>query len=66
MSAPTADRPATGVFSPTRPQISQRTLRTDRWWKAPLLTDLGLAAFLLYGFVRGIWGSAYWVMNTTI
>jgi hypothetical protein len=61
MSAPTADRPATGVFSPTRAQIGQRTLRTDRWWRAPLLTDLGLSAFLLYGFVRAMWGSAYWV-----
>jgi hypothetical protein len=61
MSAPTADHPATGVFSPARPQISQRTLRTDRWWQAPLLTDLGLAAFLLYGFIRAMWGSAYWV-----
>jgi hypothetical protein len=61
MSAPTADRRATGVFSPTRAQISQPTLRTDRWWKAPLLTDLGLATFIIYATVRAFWGSAYWV-----
>ena len=29
MSAPTANRPASGVFSPTRAHIQQRTLRTD-------------------------------------
>ncbi len=52
MSAPTADRPGTGVFSPTRAEISQRTLRTDAWWKSPLLTDLGFAAFVIYATVR--------------
>jgi len=53
LSAPTADRPGTGVFSPTRAQIKQRTLRTDNWWKSPLVTDLGFAAFLIYATVRG-------------
>ena len=52
MSAPTSDRKATGVFSPTRAQISQRTLRTDAWWKSPLVTDLGFAAFIIYATVR--------------
>ncbi len=61
MSAPTADRRATGVFSAKRAQIPQRTLRTDRWWQAPLLTDLGLAAFVVYATIRAFWGSAYWV-----
>ena len=42
VSAPTADRKATGVFSPGRAQIPQRTLRTDHWLKSPMLTDLGL------------------------
>ena len=37
MSAPTADRKATGVFSPTRAAILQRTLRTDSWLKSPLV-----------------------------
>jgi hypothetical protein len=52
LSAPTADRPGTGVFSPTRAQIEQRTLRTDAWWKSPLVTDLGFAAFVIYATVR--------------
>ncbi len=52
MSAPTADRPGTGVFSPTRAQINQRTLRTDAWWRSPLITDLGFAAFVIYATVR--------------
>ena len=52
MSAPTADRPGTGVFSPTRAQIEQRTLRTDAWWKSPLITDLGFAAFVIYATAR--------------
>ena len=41
MSAPTADRQGTGVFSPTRAEIPQRTLRTDRWWQSPLIVDIG-------------------------
>ena len=61
MSAPTADRKATGVFSPSRAQIPQRTLRTDRRWMRNLLTDLGLAAFIIYATVRAFWGSACWV-----
>jgi hypothetical protein len=52
VSAPTDDRPGTGVFSPTRAEISQRTLRTDAWWKSPLVTDLGFAAFVIYATVR--------------
>jgi hypothetical protein len=52
VSAPTADREGTGVFSATRAQISQRTLRTDAWWKSPLITDLGFAAFVIYATVR--------------
>ena len=64
MSAPvdsSKGRSNTGVFSPTRAQIPQRTLRTDNWRKAPLLTDLGLAAFVIYATVRAFWGGAYWV-----
>src|ERR1700743_3965150 len=52
MSAPTANSPASGVFSPTRAEIQQRTLRTDRWWLAPLRVELGFAAFLIYATVR--------------
>lgn len=59
MSMPTTER--TGVFSPTRAQIEQRTLRTDAWWLAPLAVNIGLAAFIVYATVRAFWGSAYWV-----
>lgn len=52
MSAPTADRRSTGVFSPGRAKISQKTLRTDNWLKSPILTDLGFAAFIIYATVR--------------
>ena len=61
MSAPTADRKATGVFSPSRAEIPQRTLRTDRWWQSPLIVDLGFAAFLIYGFVRAFLQNNYYV-----
>jgi hypothetical protein len=54
MSAPTANSPASGVFSPTRAHIQQRTLRTDRWWLSPLRIDLGFAAFLIYATARGL------------
>lgn len=33
-----------------RAQIRVRTLRTDRWWLAPVLTFAGLFLFLIYGF----------------
>ena len=61
MSAPTADRPATGVFSPTRAEIPQRTLRTDRWWQSPLIVDLGFAAFVIYATVRAFLQNNYYV-----
>lgn len=61
MSAPTANRPATGVFSPTRAQLPRRTLRTDRWWMPIFWTDLGLSVFIVYATIRAFWGSAYYV-----
>jgi hypothetical protein len=61
MSAPTTQRSGTGVFSPTRAELGERTLRRDLWWYPTLLTDLGLAAFIIYATVRAFWGSAYWV-----
>ncbi|MBF6213603.1 hypothetical protein IU433_12885 [Nocardia puris] len=61
-AAPTAT-PATGtgVFSKTRARISDRTLRTDRWWLPPLLTVLGLGTFVVYATVRSFARTAYWV-----
>ena len=61
VSAPTADRKATGVFSPGRAQIPQRTLRTDRWWQSPLIVDLGFAAFVIYATVRAFLQNNYYV-----
>ena len=50
-----------GVGAPGRARIPERTLRTDRWWLQPLLTVLGLSAFLLYGLARTSTQSNYWV-----
>lgn len=61
MSAPTADRKATGVFSASRAEIPQRTLRTDRWWQSPLIVNLGFAAFLIYATVRAFMQKWYYV-----
>ena len=61
MSAPTADREGTGVFSPTRAEIPQHTLRTDRWWQSPLIVDLGFAAFVIYATVRAFLQNNYYV-----
>ena len=33
----------------------------DTWWQAPLLTFLGLSAFVVYGIVRIFHDSSYWV-----
>lgn len=63
-AAPTrAPEPGTGVFSATRAAISDRTLRTDRWWLPPLITVLGLSAFIIYATVRAFVRSAYWVAD---
>ncbi|RLK61530.1 hypothetical protein [Actinokineospora cianjurensis] len=50
-----------GVGAPTRASISARTLRTDRWWLPPLLTNLGLFAFVAYATVRSFMGKWYWI-----
>ena len=63
MSAPTADRKGTGVFSPTRAEIPQRTLRTDRWWQSPLIINLGFAAFIIYATVRAFMQNNYYVAD---
>ena len=51
----------TGVFAPGRAPIPEPTLRNDRWWLAPLVTLLGLSAFVLYGLIRTATQSDYWV-----
>ena len=63
MSAPADNRPGTGVFSPTRAQIPQRTLRTDNWLKSPILIDLGFAAFVIYATVRAFQRDHFYVAD---
>ncbi|MDO3650471.1 hypothetical protein [Nocardia mangyaensis] len=60
-AAPTVTPSGSGVFARTRARITARTLRTDRWWLPPLLTTLGLAAFVGYATVRSFVRTAYWV-----
>jgi hypothetical protein len=45
----TATRPGAGR---ARAAITAKTLRTDRWWIAPLITFLGLSAWVAYATVR--------------
>jgi hypothetical protein len=44
-----------------RAEIPARTLRTDRWWLAPLLTVVGLTAWLAYATVRVFMQKWYFV-----
>lgn len=37
-----------------------RTLRKDKWWVGPLLTALGLGAFIVYTTWAGLQGKHYW------
>jgi len=52
-----------GIDAPTRARISARTLRTDRWWLPPLITNVGLAVFVIYATVRSFMGQWYWVAD---
>lgn len=64
MSAPARTTPAedgTGVHAARRPEVSAGTLRKDRWWLSPLLTVLGLSAFVIYATIRSFWRGAYYV-----
>jgi hypothetical protein len=50
-----------GVGAPGRAPIAAKTLRKDNWKKSPLLTFIGLSAFVLYGFIRTATQSAYFI-----
>ena len=41
-----------GTNAPGRAQIEQKTLRTDRWWQAPLLTVVFLSTWVVYAVIR--------------
>ena len=49
----------TGTASPGRAAIPARTLRTDNWRKAPLITFVLLSTWVLYALVRTVWQAAY-------
>jgi hypothetical protein len=49
----------TGTASPGRASIPARTLRTDNWWRAPLLTFVLLSAWVLYAMIRTASQRAY-------
>ncbi|MDX6357088.1 MAG: hypothetical protein QOH37_142 [Nocardioidaceae bacterium] len=51
---------STGVHGPTRARIEAKTLRTDRWWIAPLTTFVVFSAFVIYATVRAFMGSHYY------
>ena len=48
-----------GVFSPTRAKIKERTLRTDKWWIQPLLTFGVLISFVIYATFRAFENDNY-------
>ena len=50
-----------GVFSPTRAKITERTLRTDKWWLQPLLTFGVLFSFVIYATFRAFENKNYFV-----
>jgi hypothetical protein len=41
-----------GTNAPGRAEIKQRTLRTDPWWRAPVITFVLLTAWVLYAVIR--------------
>jgi hypothetical protein len=49
----------TGTAAPGRASIKERTLRTDNWWRAPLITFVLLSTWVLYALVRTVWQAAY-------
>ena len=64
MTAPTATGQSPGSHpgnSAGRASIAERTLRTDRWWLAPVLTVTGLSAWVLYALIRTSMHDHYWV-----
>lgn len=52
-----------GVFSPSRAQIKERTLRTDKWWLQPLGTFGVLFSFVIYATFRAFEGKYYYATN---
>lgn len=57
--------PSSGVRSTGagRAAIAARTLRTDRWWLPPLMTAVGLIAWVAYATVRAFSQKDYFVAD---
>jgi len=51
---------STGVRSPGRARIPQRTLRQDAWWVYPLTTFVVFSGFVVYATWRAFAGSHYY------
>ncbi len=51
---------ATGVSSPGRAQVEERTLRRDRWWAYPGVTFIVFFAFVVYATWRAFSGVHYY------
>jgi len=51
---------STGVRSPGRARIQDKTLRQDRWWLYPLVTFTVFTAFVVYATWRAFAGSHYY------
>jgi hypothetical protein len=51
---------STGVRSPRRAQIPEKTLRQDRWWLYPLTTFVIFTAFVIYATWRAFMGTDYY------
>lgn len=56
----TATRPDAGR---ARAAIAAKTLRNDRWWLPPLVTFLGLSAWVTYATVRVYMHNHFWVAD---
>ncbi len=50
---------ATGIFSSTRAKITERTLRTDKWWLEPSITVVVLVSFIIYSTFRAFEADYY-------
>ncbi len=46
------------VLGGTRGGPDVKTLREDKWWKLPLVTVLGLSAFVVYATWAAVWGDS--------
>ena len=52
-----------GTGAPGRARIAERTLRTDRWWRTPLLTFTLLSAWVIYAMLRTASQRAFFVQK---